>query len=104
LELRNGFRQIVRVRLHADGFGRAALVAHIDPRCGILAHQHDREPGSRFSRGNPRRDLRLDLFSRALGGRLAVDDAGTHEPSGKATNSTGFEASPSLSRSPTPPA
>ncbi len=50
LVLRHRFRQIVGIGFHPDGLGRPALVAHVDLRCWILAHQNDRETRRRLVR------------------------------------------------------
>ena len=71
-------RKIVRERAHADGVGRAPLVADVDVRGGVVADEHDSEPRRRASRSNACRHALRDLPRRALGERLAVDQSRRH--------------------------
>ncbi len=79
LDLRRRRRQVVGERAHAHRLGRPPLVADVDLRRRVLAHQHDGEPGSRATGGEPGSDGGRNLLGDARGARLAVDDAGTHE-------------------------
>jgi hypothetical protein len=103
LVLRNGFRQVEFEGIHADGLGRAPLVAHVDLRRRMLADENDGKPRRRFAGRDPCRDRYLHFRRHALGARLAVDDAGGHGSSKKDRDSTGFEASASAFRAPAPP-
>ena len=67
-------------RAHADLLGVLALVAHIDVRGRVVAHQHRGEPGNAAvvrvayaltSVGDPAADLGCN--------RLAVDDRRSHQ-------------------------